>query len=360
MTNSLSTWIRKKVGREKDIREQHFNEPEPLYLPSTPRRPITPANVNVPSESPKLITPNGPFFRLPAELRTDIIAEAFGNKTLHVLVEFDCPPIHTPAGHGGTRPSPSQTAREGEIARHLRRRRRWRWRSCVCHRELRDHEWWRTIGEDRCLAGEAPNCHRWHGETPGKCFLGVMGWLLSCRQAYAETIDVLYGTNAFNFDDCQYFHRRLLSMDRFFLPQRLEAIQCVDLKYHVFLAEWGLCVGTRFENAVPYLPNLQVLHLSVYGPQAHPLLEEGSAYDVRSDANREAVLRDADAFVFNAGPKFRELHLAIPGDAFDCWAIGEEVVPYGTRDDAFWRTLYSSKGYWVIRGHELPLDSGPS
>lgn len=177
---------------------------------------------------------------------------------------------------------------------------------------------------------------------------------------YAETIDVLYGANAFNFDGCRYFLRRNLIMDRFFLPKRLEAIKYLDMKHHVFLAQWGPCVGTRFENAVPFFPNLQVLHLSVYGPQARPFLEEGSAYDVKSDTNREAVLRDADAFVFNAGPQFRELHLAIPGDAFDCWAIGEEVVPYGSRDKAFWRTLYSSKGYWVIRGYEVPLDSGQS
>ncbi|KAF6797054.1 hypothetical protein CSOJ01_13036 [Colletotrichum sojae] len=68
----------------------------------------------------------------------------------------------------------------------------------------------------------------------------------------------------------------------------------------------------------------------------------------------------------SVGPRVEELHLAIPADTFDCWAIGEEMVPYGFRDVAFWRPVYSFlplsalKGYWIIRGHEVPLDSGPS
>lgn len=180
---------------------------------------------------------------------------------------------------------------------------------------------------------------------------------------YAETIDVVYGRNAFNFDYCRDLGRESTT-SRLLLPQRLEAITHFDMKYYVFTDRWGLCVGTRFENALPRLPNLQVLRLSVYGPQARPSRGEGSSYDVEADANRELVFRDADALAVNGGPRLREFHLAIPADAFDSWAVGEEVVPYGSRDSAFWRPVYSwfpasgFEGYWVIRGREVPLGSG--
>ncbi|CAH0047712.1 unnamed protein product [Clonostachys solani] len=47
---------------------------------------------------------------------------------------------------------------------------------------------------DKCLQA-AGFCAKYPGTWPDKCFIGATGWLLTCRQAYWEGMDVLYRTN---------------------------------------------------------------------------------------------------------------------------------------------------------------------
>lgn len=76
-------------------------------------------------------------------------------------------------------------------------RKEWRWFSCVCHRLPPDaprlplgrrRHYLRTrnnIGDpdtDLCLHGFG-QCDKWPGDCPAKCLIGIMGWMLSCKQA---------------------------------------------------------------------------------------------------------------------------------------------------------------------------------
>lgn len=44
------------------------------------------------------------------------------------------------------------------------------------------------------MAPFAPICCKMPG-VPAICHAGAMGWLLSCRQAYVETLDLLYSNS---------------------------------------------------------------------------------------------------------------------------------------------------------------------
>ena len=92
---------------------------------------------------------------------------------------------------------------------------------------------------DRCLHGEARCCATW----PGKCTVGAMGWLLACRQAYAEGIDVLYSTNTFFIESTALFDALLYAGPRradqlLMLPQRLASITSLELRWNVLLWGW--------------------------------------------------------------------------------------------------------------------------
>jgi hypothetical protein len=150
--------------------------------------------------------PTGPFFSLlPAEVRRRILIYAFGDKTLHMdlrLRQSIRPPTgacdfywarlpytHGPItwNHAGIL-TPSKTATESQEAK-----KRWRWYSCVCHRfpargpdalpmgRRRNYPWiqYREPEDDLCLRGGGC-CDQWPVDS---CKLGIMGWLLSCRQS---------------------------------------------------------------------------------------------------------------------------------------------------------------------------------
>ena len=92
---------------------------------------------------------------------------------------------------------------------------------------------------NRCLHGGAICCVM----GPGKCTVGVMGWLLACRQAYAEGIDVLYSTNAFFMESTALFDALLCARpcrasQPLLLPQRLASITSLELRWDVLLWGW--------------------------------------------------------------------------------------------------------------------------
>lgn len=132
---------------------KYFGEHLP-FLPSS-RRPITPTSLS---------TPGCPFFQLPAEIRNMILTMAFGGRALHMDIV---------RSHEG-----------------------WVWRGAICHLKLpgalsSTRYYWES---DIC-----PN-DRWNAcgckETPPEEYkVGIMGFLLSCKQAYTQGIDILYSTN---------------------------------------------------------------------------------------------------------------------------------------------------------------------
>ncbi|CAG9974785.1 unnamed protein product [Clonostachys byssicola] len=132
----------------------------------------------------------GPLFtHIPAEIRRQILIHAFGGRIIHLDLDFE----HRQSGIGELK-----------------------WSSCVCHsskpglpHKLRYEDDFLKpqhrirIAEkrnpldcpgilDKSLSQPCPSSY--------ECKVGASGWLLSCRQAYAEGIEVLYHTNTIHID----------------------------------------------------------------------------------------------------------------------------------------------------------------
>ncbi|KAK1856917.1 hypothetical protein CCHR01_00479 [Colletotrichum chrysophilum] len=136
------------------------------------------------------------LFSQPAELRRKILEEAFGNCTIHIdlrlqpISRMPCRTLSSP--HGGDAPLV-----EEEGNRPAARSKTWKWYGCVCHRNKPPQPrlaQQTSLYLDRCLYGEGI-CDAWPGEAPGKCCIGMMGVMLSCKQAHDEVLGVIYSTN---------------------------------------------------------------------------------------------------------------------------------------------------------------------
>ncbi|KAJ4269903.1 hypothetical protein NW762_001572 [Fusarium torreyae] len=86
-------------------------------------------------------------------------------------------------------------------------------------------------GDDECVFGWngrfgfRPQCQHWPGERAQKCSIGVMGWLISCREAYQEGIEVLYSRNTFHTASKDM----VLGLYRLIPEQRLDAITSFEI-----------------------------------------------------------------------------------------------------------------------------------
>lgn len=195
---SFKKWLREKLPWKK--------EGTVLTKPPLPFLPIKRPNILTPSTSQENLVSSmdnyGIFQRLPLEIRRTILIEAFGGRTLHMDLSYDYPLVRKPERQTTTS---IHCGLGFSLARNLKRPRTWQWFGCVCHRP--DH-WpdkspysspflkWDKIGvvdgksrpdQDGCLSGVANYGGNGECGPPGeedKCFIGVMGWLLACRQAW--------------------------------------------------------------------------------------------------------------------------------------------------------------------------------
>ena len=113
-----------------------------------------------------------PFFqKLPGELRHQIYLAAFANQTIHIdaISRLD---FHFHAGRHARLNSTFWPEWDNFS--------QWKLKGSVCHRKLLAEPYL-----DECYTGVA-YCDMYAGELPGKCFPGVIGWILSCRQAYVH------------------------------------------------------------------------------------------------------------------------------------------------------------------------------
>lgn len=159
-----------------------------------------------PSSRNRTSAATSPFFaHLPAEVRRRVLIYAFGDKTLHmdlrlrqsihpVAGDEDTHWARLPSTHGPVTWNHAGILTPGKAAADSHdSRKRWRWFSCVCHRfpargpdalplgRRRNYPWiqYREPEEDLCLRGGGC-CDGW---PENSCRLGIMGWLLTCRQA---------------------------------------------------------------------------------------------------------------------------------------------------------------------------------
>ncbi|KAK6209778.1 hypothetical protein QIS74_11362 [Colletotrichum tabaci] len=151
-------------------------------------------------------TSGSPFFDvLTPDLRYYIYQLAFGRKILHLYLLYRRslqPDVRWRKGHQpvpawyphspGVSPMDPPSADASMTPQ-------WYWWSCVCGPENRCLE---TKLSDQCPRGFFQTC------GPKETYLGILPWLLTCRQAYEETIKVLYASNTFKFEqrlEAMYF-----------------------------------------------------------------------------------------------------------------------------------------------------------
>ncbi|KAH7323013.1 hypothetical protein B0I35DRAFT_426930 [Stachybotrys elegans] len=118
------------------------------------------------------------FGKLPPEIRRSILIYAFGDRVVHLHIEYFRPSEavrRRQAGQGMMRRAITKAA----FASHTRH---WRWHSRLCtsmpgsdFRESRSPDWMR---DDPCLGPTL------FGGSSYIVHVGVTGWLLTCRQAY--------------------------------------------------------------------------------------------------------------------------------------------------------------------------------
>ena len=169
-------------------------------LPAERRRQLTPSSSReaLRTSRPVQAMQMGALFRLPPELRRKILVEAFGGSVVHVDLVHGHPMIpldltaqskRSEVVHGRVNVDWSHGMRKPRLRLDYWAPKRWIWRSSVCHRGLpTSPNLSQAIcpAQDQCRNGVTywDTCSSWPGKWPGKCCIGVLGWLLSCRQAY--------------------------------------------------------------------------------------------------------------------------------------------------------------------------------
>ncbi|KAH7187451.1 hypothetical protein BKA60DRAFT_587781, partial [Fusarium oxysporum] len=132
---------------------------------------------------------------LPIEIRRQILIEAFGDRTIHMDLTYGHPPMP------GNKEAHAMI-QEWRLGLDKSRPKSWSWRGCTCHRKpppwhpaiVTESLSTRAVDKDRCCVGLAHCCDMWtkNGKELYGCWIGALGWLQTCRQAYTEGIDVLY------------------------------------------------------------------------------------------------------------------------------------------------------------------------
>ncbi|KAB5522076.1 hypothetical protein GE09DRAFT_500333 [Coniochaeta sp. 2T2.1] len=210
-------------------------------LPTLPTRsrPITPLPPN-----PQL---DSLFFKLPPELRNQVYRLLFCDRELHVDMRYTATETLIPHSTERVQFDPD---------------RRWRWRASTCHRHPDAN-----VLFDKCGWGGPPPTACAEHDTP--CTIGMLGFVLSCRLAYRETLPLIYITNTIHINTGAL----LLHTEKLLRPEMSSTIR--SLVYQVTLESvltysekhLGLTKGvlaytallTRIPKAFPGLKELRIL-----------------------------------------------------------------------------------------------------
>lgn len=202
------------------------------------------------------------------------------------------------------------------------------------------------------------------GPGYGECYVGAMGWLVACRQAYQEGIRILYETNRFHIRGQEVF-RQLPDLLR---PQRLAAIREVELLWDIQpYGPWdaeGMAEFHRSIRELPKaLPNLQFLYLSLQtGLEASNKPVYKNDIENRRMTNPDKILEEID-YAIRSMKFLRDSRIAFPsciyrGLKFKANGQGISWEHTYSENDAVWRNVScddgpltgSPKGYWICHG----------
>lgn len=233
---------------------------------------------------------------------------------------------------------------------------------------------------DNCQSGFPTYCDLWAGQVPDKCFIGAMGWLLTCRKPYLEGIDVLYKTNCFHIKGFPLLCR-LPSL----LPQpRLADITAVELLWDLDPPESsskGISQGcdklkvisglsSMMESLTTTLPILTRMYLSLRGTMLFPSLPSQELFETT-----ELLLDEIDASLYKLH-NLIDCRMAIPSSSsIVCKQRAQEFHDTQSHREAWieqagairrtkWLSTRSKQaqrdsmiGYWICEGLR-DLDSG--
>ncbi|KAF4948029.1 hypothetical protein FSARC_13847 [Fusarium sarcochroum] len=258
--------------------------------------------------------------------RRKILIHAFGNRTVHMDLVLTHP-LREPLGLESSFRSTDPKYRFSGGGLDTSQPKYWQWRGCICHRLL-PPEYKITVkfphyakpGDDRCCDGWGIHCGVWtrkHGK-PDSCWIGVMGWLVTCRQAptssYAEGIKILYSTNIIHISSKPL----LTNLSTLVPPQRLSMVTSLEIVFSL----------DNHEHRGKAVPNQQELEngLSILDTHFHcllslhiglrlnlPIIEETTTAIKRRPAYLQEILHSIDAFVKRRSdlPRFGQLRDAL-------------------------------------------------
>lgn len=346
-----------------------------------------------PVSSPHATVESAFFQKLPSELRRRVLIAAFGARTVHMNLALETLPPKR------ERPQAVLEAHRRGQHRHAATPRRfngddtlpqeWKWRSSVCHSGCFDHRYWTMEEaprgpaplerEDDCLAGDASCDFFTDIPPPEGCFIGVLGWLFTCRQAYLEGVDVLYATNTIRLHGTHIFY----NLPKLIAQPRLADISTVSLfwdlgvpgfcgKYRIpqeFIGLEGL--ETLVQMLPASLPGVRRLHLSLFGFWWQDL--QLRARGRRSEEMYRAT-EDLLQTIVTSVVKLQSLvdcRISLPFSIYQPW-VEEAANTTAASDDAAVQTLWrelplgtgligqkeaSITGYWVHNGvQDLPKE----
>lgn len=173
----FKSWLGRRIDRARGPPKGYVTTLKPL----PDRRPAL-----TPTSSNENLTANVSLFfaRLSLDLRIMILEEAFGREVIHMnLLRFD-PKQPVSSSYAAS----SRHATADGYKCPPGRKPVYQWSSSVCHRQYPiefegQHKtpFWRDPCHRRPRVGEC--CDEYSGQRPTKCWLWIMGFLLSCRQA---------------------------------------------------------------------------------------------------------------------------------------------------------------------------------
>ncbi|USP80350.1 uncharacterized protein yc1106_07624 [Curvularia clavata] len=119
----------------------------------------------------------------------------------------------------------------------------WQSRGAVCNRNLPGLL---PSMQYTCISPLNEQCPECYSEGKGRDLesynMGIMGFLLSCRQAYTEGIEFLYSTNSINIQS----EALLLQLPQLIFPNRLACIKALEIVirvHHIQQEESGLSLN---------------------------------------------------------------------------------------------------------------------
>ncbi|KAI8959036.1 hypothetical protein F5Y11DRAFT_16880 [Daldinia sp. FL1419] len=338
-------------------------------------------------------TANSTFFQsLPPEIRRHILIKAFGERVLHLDLRLEHP---LRKAHDAIKPGLERHANVHLFHPSLRdtvRAREWTWWSSICHNRYPSHhfdlsppgidDFSRGPANDTCRSPFQRHsclCEAYPGTAPAKCFVGVSGWLLVCRQAYIEGVDVLYSTNRFHLA----YPELAICLPRFVPREHIAAMRAVEVIWSFTVPSgmyfsWdaddksGLqnCDGASLLERLPQVfPNLHYLYLSLINLVPKQRLIAGMGGRETYDAIEE-ILRKVDEVIIQL-PQLQECRVGLPSSLYTTRKLVEmgRDIDWNYRGcvpdpEALWRSIplveestnldsenQSIGGYWIVHGY---------